>query len=149
MARRVHYDGLTSLVGVELGTSDWVLIDQARINAFAEVTGDHQWIHVDVERAEREIGGTIAHGFLTLSMMAGLSPSILEIDGVSRALNYGFEKLRFLSPVPAGSRVRLRETMTSVQAKAGGLALTRACTMDIEGALKPALACDWIGVVYP
>jgi acyl dehydratase len=138
-----------SLVGVELGVSDWVLVDQGRINAFAEVTGDHQWIHVDVERAEREIGGTIAHGFLTLSLMAGLSPSILEIDGVSRALNYGFEKLRFLSPVPAGSRVRLRETMTSVESKAGGLALTRACTMDIEDATKPALVCDWIGIVYP
>jgi acyl dehydratase len=110
---------LPGLVGQELGVSDWHLISQERINQFAEVTEDHQWIHVDVDRATREIGGPIAHGFLTLSMLSAMTYQVAVIEGVSRGLNYGFNKVRFLSPVPAGARVRLREKLTSVEEKAG------------------------------
>jgi acyl dehydratase len=139
---------LPGLVGQELGVSDWHLISQERINQFAEVTEDHQWIHVDVDRATREIGGPIAHGFLTLSMLSAMTYQVAVIEGVSRGLNYGFNKVRFLSPVPAGARVRLREKLTSVEEKAGGLALTRECTVEIEGQDKPALVAEWLGVVY-
>ena len=139
---------LPGLVGQELGVSDWHVISQERINQFAEVTEDHQWIHVDVDRATREIGGPIAHGFLTLSMLSAMTYQVAVIEGVSRGLNYGFNKVRFLSPVPAGARVRLREKLTSVEEKAGGLALTRECTVEIEGQDKPALVAEWLGVVY-
>ena len=131
--RTVAFADLSGLIGQELGVSDWVTIDQDRINRFADVTNDHQWIHVDVERATREIGGTIAHGFLTLSMLSAMTYTILRIEGVTRGLNYGFNKVRFITPVPAGSRIRLREVLLAAEPKARGLALTRDCTVQIEG----------------
>ena len=146
--RTVAFADLSGLIGQELGVSDWVTIDQDRINRFADVTNDHQWIHVDVERATREIGGTIAHGFLTLSMLSAMTYTILRIEGVTRGLNYGFNKVRFITPVPAGSRIRLREVLLAAEPKAGGLALTRECTVEIEGQSKPALVAEWMGVVY-
>ena len=146
--RTITIQELPGLVGQELGVSDWFAVSQERINRFAEVTEDHQWIHVDVERATREIGGPIAHGFLTLSMLSAMTYQVARIEGVSRGVNYGFEKVRFISPVPAGARIRLREVLSKVEEKAGGLALTRACTVEIEGAEKPALVCEWLGVVY-
>lgn len=145
---RIELGHLASWVGRELGVSEWLDVDQKRIDRFAEVTGDHQWIHVDVERASREIGGTIAHGLLTLSLLPVLSMSVLDIQGVTRGLNYGFDKVRFLSPVAAGSRIRSRHVLKVVEPKAGGLAVTQICTVEIEGAAKPALVCDWVGVFY-
>ncbi|NEX92517.1 MaoC family dehydratase [Caulobacter sp. 17J65-9] len=149
MNKAVRLEDVPGLVGQELGVSDWFVIDQARIDAFAEVTEDRQWIHVDVDRAKAEIGGTIAHGFLTLSMLSAMTYQILQVEGVSRAINYGFDKVRFLTPVPAGARIRLREKLVAAEPKAGGLAMTRECTVEIEGQAKPALIAEWIGVVYP
>jgi acyl dehydratase len=139
---------LAALVGQELGVSDWLVIDQSRIDQFAEVTGDRQWIHVDVERAQREVGGTIAHGLLTLSLLPVLTASAVDIQAVARGLNYGFDKVRFISPVPAGARIRSRHWLKGVEPKAGGVAVTQTCTVEIEGADKPALVFDWIGVFY-
>jgi acyl dehydratase len=139
---------LPSLVGRELGVSDWLTVDQARIDRFAEVTGDRQWIHVDVERARREIGGPIAHGLLTLSLLPVLTAAALGFRGITRGLNYGFDRVRFISPVPAGARIRSRHVLKAVEPKAGGIAVTQTCTVEIEGADKPALVCDWIGVFY-
>ncbi len=139
---------LPAFVGQELGVSDWLAVDQARIDRFAEVTGDRQWIHVDVERARREIGGPIAHGLLTLSLLPALTASAIEFRGVTRGLNYGFDKVRFLSPVPAGARIRSRHLLKAVEPKAGGVCVTQTCTVEIEGADKPALVCDWLGVFY-
>jgi acyl dehydratase len=149
MARAVALADLADLVGQEIGVSDWLQIDQDRINRFAEVTQDYQWIHVDVERARRAIGGTIAHGLLTLSLLPTLTASVLDLQGVSRGLNYGFDKVRFISPVPAGARIRSRQVLKAVEPKAGGMAITQTCTVEIEGADRPALVCDWVGVFYP
>jgi acyl dehydratase len=147
--RTVHISELKSLVGQEVGVSDWFTLDQDRINRFADVTEDHQWIHVDVERAQKEIGGTIAHGFLTLSMMSAMTYQILDIQGVSRGINYGFDKIRFTGMVRAGQRVRLREKVLEVEDKAGGFSIKRECTVEVEGSDRPALVAEWIGVVYP
>ena len=103
MTRMVDVKELPDLVGKEVGVSDWIRVDQDRIDRFADLCGDHQWIHVDVERANREIGGTIAHGFLTMSLMSTMSAQIMRVKDVKRGLNYGFNKLRFTGAVPAGS----------------------------------------------
>ncbi len=138
-------------VGKELGVSSWHAIDQDRINAFAECTGDHQWIHVDVDRSKREspFGGTIAHGYLTLSMLAPLQEEIGVIpDGTRQAINFGLDKLRFLTPVKAGARIRMRVTLISVEDRGKGRLLLRtANTFDIEGAEKPALTAESLALV--
>lgn len=138
-------------VGKELGVSSWHEIDQDRINAFAECTGDHQWIHVDVDRASREspFGGTIAHGYLTLSMLAPLQEEIGVIpEGTRQAINFGLDKLRFLTPVKAGARIRMRVTLLSVEDRGKGRLLLRtANTFDIEGAEKPALTAESLALV--
>lgn len=138
-------------VGKELGVSSWHVIDQDRINAFAECTGDHQWIHVDVDRSKREspFGGTIAHGYLTLSMLAPLQEEIGVIpDGTRQAINFGLDKLRFLTPVKAGARIRMRVTLLSVEDRGKGRLLLRtANTFDIEGAEKPALTAESLALV--
>ena len=144
----ITIDDLPGLIGKEIGVSDWFTVDQDRINAFAEVTGDHQWIHVDVERATREIGGPIAHGFLTLSLAPMLAADLLRIEGVTRGVNYGLNRARFLNPVAAGARIRVRVVLLSSEPKAGGLALTRTCTIEIEGHDKPALVAEMISVIY-
>lgn len=148
MTKTVQFADLASVNGLDLGCSDWVEITQDMINTFAEVTNDHQWIHVDVERATREIGGTIAHGFLTVSLMSGMSYGLLKVEGVTRAINYGFDKLRFTDVVRPGERIRLHQKIIAVEEKAGGVAMTRACTVEIEGKERPALVCEWVGVVY-
>jgi acyl dehydratase len=130
-------------VGQELGVSEWITIDQERINHFASFTGDHQWIHVDVERAKQEslFGTTIAHGYLTLSLAAALSMELGIIPaGVSQALNYGLDKVRFLAPVKSGSRVRDRVVLLAVEPQGKGRILLKIRnTMEIEGESKPAL----------
>lgn len=147
--RTIDYSELPGLAGTDLPSSSWHTVGQEQIARFAEAVGDHQWIHVDVERARREIGGTIAHGFLTLSMLTPLSAETFGFTGVSRAINYGLDRLRFTSPVKAGSRVRLAHRLTKVEPKAGGLSLTRECRIEIENEPRPALACEWIVLVIP
>ena len=135
-------EGVQSLVGQQLGYSDWVEITQEMVNQFADATGDHQWIHVDPERAKREspFGGPIAHGYLTLSLLPSLIPQIVEITGFRMGVNYGTEKVRFPSPVPVGSRVRAGATMQSATPFDGGVQMDLAVTMEVEGASKPGMA---------
>ena len=142
---------LSDWVGKSLGTSQWVTVDQARINHFADCTGDHQWIHVDVERATREspFGGPIAHGYLTLSLLADMSADIgiIPPDAVA-AVNYGMDKVRFLTPVKAGVRVRNTAVLTEVTDQGGGRKLVKINnTVEIEGAPKPALVAETLAVL--
>ena len=134
--------------GEELGTSEWLTIDQERVNQFAEATGDHQWIHVDVARATKEIGGPIAHGFLTLSLIPHLSAGLMPVSGVTRGINYGSDKVRFTNMVRVGKRVRLRQKLLSAEPKAGGMQIKNQCTIEIEGEDRPALVAETITVLY-
>jgi len=142
---------ITNFVGQELGVSAWMTIDQERINQFADFTGDHQWIHVDVERARRESpsGSTIAHGFLTLSLAAALQYEIGIIPaGVSEALNYGLERVRFLAPVKAGARIRDRVVLMAVETRGKGqLLLKTRNTIEIEGESRPALIAETLSLL--
>jgi acyl dehydratase len=142
---------ISQYVGQELGVSEWITIDQERINHFADFTGDHQWIHVDVERAKREslFGTTIAHGYLTLSLAAALSMELGIIPaGVSQALNYGLDKVRFLAPVKSGSRVRDRVVLLAAEPQGKGrLLLKFRNTIEIEGETKPALIADALSLL--
>ncbi|MFD1554851.1 MaoC family dehydratase [Paraburkholderia silviterrae] len=144
-------DTLGDFVGRELGVSDWVVVDQARIDAFAACTGDRQWIHVDVERANREspFGGTIAHGYLSLSLLASLAIEIgIVPKDASAGLNYGLDKVRFMTPVKAGARVRSRVTLASVENKGGGRILINTTnTLEIEGEDKPALIAQTLAML--
>jgi acyl dehydratase len=148
--KTVNFDELASLVGQEIGVSEWVEINQARINQFAEATGDHQWIHVDVERARKEMPGgkTIAHGFLTLSLIPMLGAGILRITGVSRGINYGSNKVRFTNMVPVGSRVRARQKLLSVEVRGAGLQMINEMTIEIEGQERPACVAETISMIY-
>jgi acyl dehydratase len=140
MARIINgIDELKALVGEELGTSDWMEITQDRVDTFAEATGDHQWIHVDPERAkDGPFGGTIAHGYLTMSLSPVLLPQIVTVTGFSMALNYGLDKLRFPSPVPVGSKLRLSAKLLAVDDVKGGVQTTYELTYQIDGSEKPA-----------
>ena len=144
----VEIKDLAGLVGTEVGVSDWVQITQERVNLFADATGDHQWIHVDVERAAREIGGPIAHGYLTLSLIPGLGGGMLPVKGVVRGINYGSDKVRFTNMVRVGKRVRLRQKLIGVEAKSGGTQIKNLCTIEIEGEDRPACVAETISVVY-
>jgi acyl dehydratase len=140
---------LQSLIGTEVGVSSWIEIDQARIDAFAEVTNDHQFIHVNPELAKQTpFGTTIAHGFLTLSLASGMSyEAVAPLEGVVMGVNYGFDKLRFLAPVPVNSRVRGRFRLLSAEDKGGGRWLIKhELTVEIEGGDKPALIAEWLGM---
>jgi acyl dehydratase len=145
--------GLGERVGHELGLSDWVAIDQPRIDAFASCTGDRQWIHVDVERAKREspFRGPIAHGYLTLAMVAPLAMQVGIIPSDAAAgLNYGIDKVRFLAPVPAGARVRLRVVLVGIEPREGGQVVMKTLnTMEIEGSEKPALIAETLALLVP
>jgi acyl dehydratase len=145
--------GLGERVGHELGLSDWAAIDQPRIDAFASCTGDHQWIHVDVERAKREspFRGPIAHGYLALAMVAPLAMQVGIIPRDAAAgLNYGVDKVRFLAPVPAGARVRLRVVLVGIEPREGGQVLMKTLnTMEIEGSEKPALIAETLALLVP
>ena len=139
---------LKAAIGEHLGYSDWMEITQERVNQFAEATGDHQWIHVDVERATKEIGGPIAHGYLTLSLLPFLGAGMLPIKGVTRGINYGSDKVRFINMVRVGKRVRMRQKLIGAEPKAGGMQLKNECTIEIEGETKPACIAEIISVVY-
>lgn len=139
------------MVGQVLGTSSWVTVDQRMIDDFARTTNDHQWIHVDVERARREspAGETIAHGYLTLSLVAGMSYEIgILPEGLAAAFNYGLDKVRFLSPVKAGSRVRMHSTLVSFEEKAPGQFLMKCSnSIEIEGETKPAMIAETLAML--
>lgn len=151
LAGKRTLDELRALLGQEIGVSRWIEIDQKRIDVFADVTEDWQFIHIDPEKAKMTpFGTTIAHGFLTLSM---LSAMVYEagpaIKGVAMGVNYGFDKIRFLSPVKAGARIRGRFTLTELdESKPGEVTYKQAVTVEIEGGEKPALVAEWIGRVY-
>jgi acyl dehydratase len=138
-------DELKALVGEHLGYSDWMEITQERVNLFADATGDHQWIHVDVERAKAgPFGGPIAHGYLTLSLGPVLYPQVVQVHGFSMGVNYGANKVRFPSPVPVGSKLRLGVKLLGVDDIAGGVQLTMEFTFEVEGAAKPACVAEII-----
>ncbi|WP_138509462.1 MaoC family dehydratase [Maricaulis alexandrii] len=143
----VKAQDLAGIVGQEVGVSDWIEIDQERINVFADVTEDHQFIHIDEEKAKQTpFGGTIAHGFLTLSMLSALAAGTsLVIDGIQMGINYGFEKVRFLQPVRAGKKIRGRFTLAeATERKPGQWMLKYAVSVEIEGEEKPALMAEWL-----
>ena len=136
--------------GTQLGATDWLLIDQDRVNGFAEVTGDHQWIHVDVERAkDGPFGGTIAHGYLTMSLVNLFLPDLIEVQGFSHAVNVGADRLRFLAPVKVGSRIRGSGEIVSVEEIKGAIQSVVRVTVEIEGSDKPACVVDTISRYFP
>lgn len=139
-------DELRAAVGSTLGTSDWVTIDQEQINLFADATGDHQWIHVDEERAKAgPFGTTIAHGFLTLSLLPALIKQAYRVDHVTMGVNYGLNKVRFTAPVPVGSKVRgVVELVDASDVAGGAVQLTTKVTVEIEGSERPALVAEWL-----
>jgi acyl dehydratase len=148
VSKEVAYADVATLVGQEIGVSDWLQITQERVNQFADATGDHQWIHVDVERANREIGGPIAHGYLTLSLIPFLGAGLLNVKGVTRGINYGSNKVRFTGMVRVGKRVRMRQKLLAAEPKSGGIQLINECTIEIEGEDKPACVAETISVIY-
>ncbi|WP_395337117.1 MaoC family dehydratase [Novosphingobium sp. BL-8H] len=136
--------------GTQLGPTDWFAVDQDRVNAFAEVTGDDQWIHVDVERAKAgPFGGTIVHGYLTLSLVNMFLPQMIEVRGFSAGVNVGMDRTRFLAPVLTGSRLRARGEIVAVEEIKGAVQSTVRVTVEIEGGEKPALVIDTISRYYP
>jgi acyl dehydratase len=144
-------DAIRARIGEEVGVSDWILIDQKRIDAFAEVTEDRQFIHVDPESAARTpFGGTVAHGFLTLSLLSRMAAdAMLRPEGVKMGVNYGFERVRFMAPVRSGKRVRGRFTLTAFDEKRPGqYQFVHNVIVEIEGEDKPALVADWIGLIF-
>ncbi|HEX6393170.1 MAG TPA: MaoC family dehydratase [Acidimicrobiales bacterium] len=135
--------GLEKLVGEHLGYSEWHEITQEQVNLFADATGDHQWIHVDVERAKAgPFGGPIAHGYLTLSLAPTLLTEIMHVDGIAMGINYGLNKLRFPSPVPVGSKLRAGAKLASVEQVSGGVQVTLEATFEIEGGSKPVCVAE-------
>lgn len=136
--------------GTQLGPTDWLLIDQDRVNGFAEVTGDHQWIHVDVERAKAgPFGGTIAHGYLTMSLVNYFLPQLIEVQGFAHAVNVGADRLRFLAPVKVGSRIRGVGEIVGVEEVKGAIQSIVRVTVEIEGSDKPACVVDTISRYFP
>lgn len=136
--------------GTALGPTEWLTIDQDRVNGFAEVTGDHQWIHVDVERAkDGPFGGTIAHGYLTMSLVNFFLPDLIEVRGFTHAVNVGADRLRFLAPVKVGSRIRGVGEIVGVEEVKGGIQSIVRVTVEIEGSDKPACVVDTISRYFP
>ena len=142
-------DELLAAAGEQLGTSDWMTIDQQRVNAFADATGDRQWIHVDPQRAaDGPFGTTIAHGFLSLSLLPYLIFQTYRVEGAAMTINYGVNKVRFPAPVPVGSTVRAQVELAEAAAVTGGVQLVFRATMEIEGGAKPGCVADWVNRVY-
>jgi acyl dehydratase len=137
-------DAVRAAVGMHLGTSDWTEVTQERVQRFADATGDHQWIHVDVERASAEspFGTRVAHGYLTLAMTNEFLPRIVEVRGVSMGVNYGVDNVRFPAPVPVGSRVRARADLVAVDDVPGGVQTTMRVTVEVEGSVRPACVVE-------
>ena len=152
MARRTidGIAGLEALTGQPLGHSDWLEITQDRVDLFADATLDHQWIHVDTDRAKAEspFGGPIAHGYLTLSLLPHFLDQIVEVTGVAMAVNYGLNRLRYPAPVPVGARLRLGVVLASCEPISGGAQVQLDCSVEIEGAAKPALVAEVVFRYY-
>ena len=149
-ARIVEFKDVKSLVGQELGVSDWHLVTQPEIQAFADATHDHQWIHLDVERAKKEspFGGPVAHGYYTLSLGPYLMSQVWSVAGVKMGVNYGLNKLRFPAPVLIGKRVRVRATLNNVEDVAGGIQVTVGMSFEVEGSDKPVCAAEGLFRYY-
>lgn len=144
-----NLDEMSKEVGNEIGVSDWVEIDQDRINLFADATGDHQWIHIDGERTQKELGmPTIAHGYLTLSLLPMLSGQVSGIKSVTRGINYGSNKVRFTGMVPVNSKVRARVKLLNMEPKSGGMQMTNEVTMEVEGSDRPAMVAQTLSLVF-
>ncbi len=143
-------DGLRAAVGTNFGYSDWIEVTQARVDQFADSTGDHQWIHVDVDRATREspFGGPIAHGYLTMSLSNALLPTVVEVRGISMGVNYGVDKVRFPAPVPVGARVRAGVELVEVTEVGEGVQTKMVITMEIDGGDKPACVIEALSRFY-
>lgn len=142
-------DDLRSAVGTTIGAGEWVTVEQAQIDTFADATGDHQWIHVDPERAkDGPFKTTIAHGFLTLSLLPVLLGQVYKVDGVKMGINYGLNKVRFTSPLPVGSKVRGSIELVDVADVDGGVQITNKVTVEIEGSERPALVAEWLTRQY-
>ena len=150
--RTIHgLEELKAAAGVEAGVSDWYEITQEMIDRFADATGDHQWIHIDPERAVREspFGKTVAHGFFTLSLLPMLVKQAVIVDvNAKLSVNYGFNRLRFVSPVPSGSRIRVRVTPSAVKELEGGVEIVWGIVVEVEGGTKPAVVAEWLGRLY-
>ncbi|MGH3957084.1 MaoC family dehydratase [Mycobacteroides salmoniphilum] len=139
------FNGIDQVAVGDLGITDWLLVDQERVNTFADATGDHQWIHVDTERAaDGPFGGTIAHGLLTLSLLPQFQFQLIRVDNIAMGINYGYNKIRFLNPVRVGSRLRAHAEVTNVEQKPGAVDVTVLTTVEIEGADKPACVAESI-----
>jgi acyl dehydratase len=152
LARYPHPDAFLDIVGQELGVSSWVTLDQAAIDAFADVTNDHQWVHVDPERAARDLPGgtTIAHGFLVLSLIPGLSYEFFEVENLAHTINYGLNKVRFTAMVPVGARVRLRQTLASAKKREdGAVHIELDSVIEMEGSDRPAAVAQTVRLMYP
>ncbi|MFF0533318.1 MaoC family dehydratase [Nocardia amikacinitolerans] len=146
--RPANFGELTELIGHELGPTEWHEVSQERINAFAEVTGDNQWIHVEPERAAASpLGGTIAHGLYSLALGPAMSYTLLAFDGFTHSLNYGYNKVRFPAPLPAGSRIRMRATLVSAERVAGGIQLVMRQVVEREGSDKPVVVAESVARV--
>ncbi len=143
-------DDAKALEGEEVGLSDWIVIDQHRIDQFAEATADYQWIHVDTERAAKEMpnGKTIAHGYLTLALIPALTGNFVDVVNLERAINFGLNKVRFYSPVPVGAKLRGRATVLQVRRRAGALLLTSEVRIEVEGERKPACVAETLGMFF-
>ncbi len=140
---------MESEVGKEIGVSDWLEIDQDRINKFADATGDHQWIHIDPERTQKELGmPTIAHGYLTLSLLPLLQSQVSGIKSVTRGINYGTNKLRFTGMVPVNSKVRARVKLLKMEPKSGGVQMTNEVTMEVDGSDRPAMVAETLSLIF-
>ena len=150
MHRVKSIEDAKALEGREVGLSDWVVVDQGRIDKFADATGDHQWIHVDAERAARELpeGKTIAHGYLTLALVPALTADFVHIENLTRAINFGCNKVRFYTTVPVGARVRARAIVKQARKRAGALHLTSEVTIEVEGERKPACVAETLGMYF-
>ena len=143
------FDELRAAVGSRVGVGEWITVQQSQVDAFADATGDHQWIHVDQERAAAgPFGGTIAHGFLTLSLLPQLLAAVYRIDAGRMGVNYGLNRVRFTAPVPVGSQVRGQVELLEVADVAGGVQVTTKVTVQIAGSERPALVAEWITLQY-
>jgi Acyl dehydratase len=145
----VQFADLPGLVGTSYGPGEWLEVSQERINTFADATDDHQYIHVDPERAkDSPFGGTIAHGFLTLSLVIPLWSALFDVDGVTTKVNYGLDKVRFITPVKAGSRVRMSFVLAAVEEVKGGVQIKVDATIELEGSERPAVAVEFLARFY-
>jgi acyl dehydratase len=147
--KTLPFEGLAEWKGKELGVSRWLTVDQDLVDRYADLTGDRNWIHVDRERAEREMGGTIAHGLLVLSLMPEMRKDIFRLMGAGRSLNYGYDRLRFTGPTPVGSRIRVRLTVADVTLQGQAQRVTFGVQIERDGAERPVLVADWIVLLHP